>query len=87
MKIINKYWLETDNGEIIELSPRESKVMQIILKDKFISYNNLCNILYLCDLEQDNMNNIILFMSRMNKKISKYIKLKNRRKIGYYVKE
>lgn len=87
MKLINEYWLKINNEEMIELSSRESKVIKVILEDKFISYNKLCNILYSCDFDKSHTSAITLFISRLNKKISKYIKLNNRRKIGYYVKE
>lgn len=87
MKIVNEYWLEDDKGKKIELSPREVKIVKVLLDYNFISYRKICNILYNCELDDSYMSAITLFISRMNKKIKDIITIKNRRKIGYYVKK
>lgn len=87
MKIVNEYWLQDNNGKLIELSEREVKIVNILLIDDFISYKKICEILYSSYFNEDYMRAIISFMSRLNKKIKNSMNIKNRRKIGYYVKK
>lgn len=77
------------NKETLYLTQMENNILKILYKrkGKVVKYDEISKKIYKVNVDEYLKDNIKKHISLLNKKISKYIKIKNIRNIGYIIEE